>query len=69
MEGPGLYPTHVRPDPELSQEQLLAGSKWRLKARRGFITDRNEGILRKEALGQVKKGPLPVRRGRMACDN
>ena len=50
--------TRCIPDPALSKERLSAGSKWRLKARRGFITDPNEGVSRREALGQVKTGRL-----------
>ena len=58
MEEPGVFPTHVCPDPELSREQLLAASKWAPKARRGFITDPNERVFWEEALGQVKRGRL-----------
>ena len=43
------------PDPELSQGRLLAGSKWRLKAGSGSITDPNVGVSQEEASDQVRK--------------
>ena len=58
MEGPGVYPTHACPEPELSPEQLLSGAKWRLKARQGNITDPNVWVSREESLERVKKGWL-----------
>ena len=58
LEEPGVYPAQECPDPEISPDRLFGSAKWRLNARRGSVTDPNEGALWNEALCQVEKGWL-----------
>ena len=58
IQEPRVYPARQRPDPELSPEQLLVSSIWRLKARRVNVTDPNGEASREDAMGQVEKGWL-----------
>ena len=58
LEEPGVYPVHECPDPEISPDRLFGSARWRLNARRGSVTDPNEGALWSEAVCQVEKGWL-----------
>ena len=56
MEEPGAHPPHTCPPPELTPEQLLGNSKWRIKAGRAAVTDPNVRASWGEALDQAAKG-------------
>ena len=58
LEEPGVCPTHICPDPDLTPEQPLTDAKRRIKARRTTATDPNGRALWTEALARVEKGWL-----------
>ena len=56
LEEPGVYPTHICPDPEPTPEQLLTSARWGIKAGKTTATYPNGRALRTEALARVEKG-------------
>ena len=50
---PGVYLAQTCGDAELTPQQLLTSSKWRVKTRRAAVTDPHEGALWGDALNQV----------------
>ena len=66
LAGPGVFPAHPRPDPELGPHQLSTNAKYRIEAAMASVTAPHEGQSREDAFHVEEGLGGPPNRGRRA---